>query len=310
MTAMLTPSGLYRVQHCAASAVLPARHPASGPGARRGTHVHAYLAAVATDGDVASVLAEMPPAVRALCGSIDLDEVPRGGEAEVALAHDFHTGKTRRLEGVGARDYSGATPREVAGTVDLLLPPRVGRGPVVVDWKTTSFSLDLDTVRPQLDCYALMAAGLFGTGQAECRVGIIADSGAVAWECWELGAERLSEVAQGLQATARRITAAGQALRAGVPLDVSEGAWCRWCPAALLCPLTEDVEARLGASDPGTAYLAQKRLEQVLEAAKRRTKVLVEAGHEVTWTEGDGRAYQLGLDSRGALKRYRAEGPC
>jgi hypothetical protein len=181
---------------------------------------------------------------------------------------------------------------------------------VVVDWKTTSFSLDLDTVHPQLDCYALMAAGLFGTGQAECRVGIIADSGAVAWECWELDAERLAEVASGLQATAQRILAAGQALRAGVPLDVHEGAWCRYCPGLLTCPLTEDVEARLGAQDPGEVYRATQRLGLVVEAAKRRVKTLVESEHEVTWTEGDGRAYQLGLDSRGALKRYRAEGPC
>lgn len=305
---MLSPSGLYRVQHCAASAVLPARHLAPGPGARRGTLVHAYLAAVATDGDVASVLAGMPPAVRALCGAIDLDEVPRGGEAEVALAYDLRTGKTRRLEGVGARDYSGATPREVAGTVDLLLPPQPRRGPVAVDWKTTSFSLDLDTVRPQLECYALMAAGLTGSPSAECWVGIIGDTGAVAWECWGLDAERLAEVASGLQATAQRILAAGQALRAGVPLDVHEGAWCRYCPGLLTCPLTEDVEARLGANDPGTAYLAQKRLKQLLEAAKRRTKTLVEAGHEVEWTEVDGRTWRLGLDSRDALKRYRADG--
>lgn len=308
MPAALTPSGLYRARQCPAACALPAVYPPASAGATRGSVVHAALAAYLTGQPLGPALEGAPDSARALVGSIDLGAVDRlvgtgARHVEEALALDVRSGAARVLPARGSRDYRAAGASEIAGTPDVVT---VEPGAVtVVDWKTGIHGLDLDAARAQLDVYALAACAVHGADAARCIVAAIGDAGELALTSWDLDWCGLSEAHAALLATWERVESARTRVAQGRTLDVTEGAWCRYCPALLSCPATVGVLARLQSPTAGEAYLAALRAEHLAEAARRRLRALVESESEVTWTDEAGRGWALRLGSDGALRRYR-----
>ena len=297
MVASLTASAMPRALACPASCALPAVSSTSDD-AQRGTQVHSYLQAIADGTPREDALATVAESVRALCERIDTRHVPRSGETEVAMAWDVETGRARRLDVDGHRQYA-PTPSEIPGTADLVL--WAGERPVVIDWKTTAFDFDLKSATAQLEHYALCVAEIAWADEVECAVGVIADDGAVEWSRWRLDAAALDRARD----RARRVWERVQAARAHQgEHDVTLGTHCRYCPSWRACPAHVRAVRQLAAGAPpsidadsiGAAYALARAAEQSAEAVREGIKRFVaengpvKAGNQL-----------VSLNKRGAL---------
>lgn len=252
MPARLTGSGLDRAAHCPPAFALPGvRHDSAD--AARGRGVHAYLEQLVAGAPRDEALATVTdPAVRSICEGIDPDQVC-AGEAEVSYAYNVRTGRARRTDTPGRMYETGDD--EIPGTMDRVHREPSGR-PVVTDWKNTSYSVDIEAARPQVEFYALCAARECGHPSAGCAVGVITEDGAIAWERWHLDEDALLLVAARVrrtwdkvqQARAEKLEYERSTGLVWVP-DVARGAWCRYCPAQVYCPAVR-AAVSLGAAMP------------------------------------------------------------
>lgn len=269
-------SQLARAFNCGASEHLP--HVAStNEHSARGTAAHAFMVRAREVGrDVALAEAEaLEDEHLALYDAIPLDELPAGGQREVALAWDHVADTTRVIGGAGHRDYAAVGATEYPGTYDY-----VGQGPgvaIVIDWKFGRKWLGPAAKSWQLRLGALAAARLIGADSARVAYFYLRDDGTygVSWATFD--AFDLAEIAAELRALAARLDAPGGAAH--------EGEWCDYCPAFDACPsklalarqigegtALAEVEARISAmtrDELAAAYLAIERYDVIAERARK-----------------------------------------
>lgn len=280
MPAKLSGSGLDRASHCAAAFALPAVQRESTD-ATRGTMVHAFLEQLVRGASRDEALAATHADVRALCATIDPDQVCPG-EAEVSYAYNVRTGRARRTNTPG-RSYDDAS-EEIPGTMDRVHVEETGR-PVVTDWKNTAYAVDLEAARIQVEFYALCAARECGHPSAGCAIAVVTDDGAIAWHRWHLDEDDLALVAQRTRRAWDKVQAARAAKAdyerttglAWTP-DVNRGPWCRYCPAQLYCPALR-AAVSLGSRMPAeiTPEIAAEAMlrAQDLDRAQKELRVVV-----------------------------------
>lgn len=224
-----TASQLDRVLACPASHCLPQVRRQS-EAATLGTAVHRFLQRAHDVGrDVA--LEEVDEIARDLCEQLPLNELPAGGRREVSFAWDMVTGKARVLG--TDRDYSDVGPNEYCGTADCV--GSVNGVGIVIDFKSGRY-VGEPSKAGQLLLLSLALAYTLDVDEVRGSFVYLKDDGTfirdeAAFDSFDLAAFALK-----LQALPAKIEAARAKIDAGQSPDVSNGPWCRFCPAAPSCP--------------------------------------------------------------------------
>jgi hypothetical protein len=223
-------SGFERVAACPASAVLPQHRNASAY-ADTGNSGHEVLCRFVLARRTAAAF-EAPIEWQGLCDAIAdfADKL----HPELAMAINVATLDARILGSNIGRDYQ-LRELEVAGTADLVGATETHA--IVIDAKTGWGEVTHPTRNKQLRLLALMACRVFGRDAA--RVAILrcheSDDGP-RWEWAELDAMDLDETAFDLDRTYRAVSLVAARVQAGRLPDVTEGSWCKYCPAKVTCP--------------------------------------------------------------------------
>lgn len=266
-------SGLQRAFNCTLSEQLP--HVGStDKHSERGTAAHAFIQHARKVGREAALLATRGDEHSALFEAIPLDELPVGGDQELALAWDYLSDSTRVLDGDGHRDYAAVTATEYPGTFDYV--GRDGDEAVVIDWKFGHRWLGPARDAWQLKLGARAASRLMDLDRARVAYFFLRDDGTygVSWASFD--AFDLAGIADDLRALASDLEEEGAA---------HEGDWCDYCPAFDACPsklalareigagtALSDIEKRVEEMSPtelGRAYLAIERYDEIAERARK-----------------------------------------
>jgi hypothetical protein len=228
-----TASALDRVLNCPASHALPQVRTQS-EAADFGTGVHAFMARAAEvgrDAALAEIADDAPH--RALCEQLPLDELPAGGRREIAFAWDMASGKARVLGCGTDRDYSTVADSEFCGTADLA-GALDGVG-VVIDWKSGRY-VGSPSTSGQLLFLSLALSAAMGLDEVRASFVYLRDDGTFYRDEATFDSFDLAAFAEKLRALPKRIAAARLQVSMGETPDVSNGPWCRHCPAAPSCP--------------------------------------------------------------------------
>lgn len=231
---MITASGIERVSACPASAALPQANSTSEP-AERGIAIHQFLATAKSMGRE-KALAAVPEAWRGVCEAIDLDSLPTMLLGEASYAYDPVTGKARFLGAGLNRDYSKAAPGEMCGTADVV---GVAEGPTafVADYKTGWGDVTAAANNPQLRFLALCASLAYpGIDEVVVEVIRIRDDGSAYRDTATLDALDLAQIAGEVGRLPSAVELVRATIAAGATPNVSEGPWCKYCPAWAACP--------------------------------------------------------------------------
>lgn len=144
-------------------------------------------------------------------------------EVEIPFAFDPETGVARRLEKGGHREYIGAKPHEIVGTVDALA--MVGDHPVVIDWKAGGYRLPPPSEHAQTRTNTLLAAYALKSDEATGMLAAIrADR--VWHESDEFDSRAITGTLGVLMGIHRRRLA---------PIEYHPGKDCKNCPAFKAC---------------------------------------------------------------------------
>lgn len=232
-----------------------------------GTEVHAAIEAVLSSEDVPTLSPEAQELLDVWAAW--WRRAPLGGaiwEPEVAYAYNPHTDKAVRLEGAAGRNYVGAGPDEIAGTVDA-----VGfhdeEKLVIVDWKTgQDFAGMTADARDnwQLRLYALAASRSHHVDTIEIVIARITPDG-VRTTSYTLDALELDAVAEEVKALVRAVPTAAP----------KPGAHCKRCRAVSVCPTTATAQDALVATPVSLTITADNagalllRLRQVQAACEQ-----------------------------------------
>lgn len=180
--------------------------------------------------------AGLPPAERAALGELAAawrawwGAWPHSGapaKRERALALNVATGAARPLPGAAHRDYSGATPEDVPGTVDLQVDAPAQ--PIVVDFKTGRGPHRVDDHLDQLAHGAACASSLTGAQLVTVAIAWVTPEG-VRWSERELDAFELTVFVEELRRLVEGLPEAQP--RPGLHCDDL------YCPARAVCPAT------------------------------------------------------------------------
>lgn len=177
---------------------------------------------------------------REMCAALPLDQLPVGGDLEVALAWDHETDTARVLNGDGHRDYAAARHTEFVGTADYV---GIDGGVVVVlDYKTGHRYLGPARESWQLRMLALAAARLAGVDAARVAYFYLHEDGTVvpAWASFD--AFDLADAADELRDLAFVLTESDEA-------TFREGDHCDYCPAWMSCPPKVALARAIGNGD-------------------------------------------------------------
>jgi hypothetical protein len=277
-----------RLWNCPASAVLPSATRVLKVG-RRGTDIHGHCQRVANVMPVMQSLLLVPAEVRPTCAGIDfqriwgdLDQV----RAEVAYALNARTDEVRELGVNIGRAYPDLGPDWVYGTVDLE-GCRIDGVWAVPDLKTGFLEVDDPEENFQLAFGARVVSLRHDADEIDSRVINIRTDGSIYTQLGNFNrmsldewGDRFIEIVDGVAQAKVDYDRSGRA-------DVSEGKWCRYCPALTACPAKtsmakamlptlQEVSARLGSmtlEERGRAYeiahdKAKPMLETILDSIK------------------------------------------
>lgn len=244
----ILPSGseLPRALRCPGSCVLPQVRQEPGEPAANGNAVHAFLEDIHNGMTPEDAITRVPTEHQAACRAIQLDQLPSrmleltACHAEITLAYNVDTGKTRYLGSGLRRDYSKADRTcEIVLTLDLCAVDK-GDGLWVWDWKT---GWGAEKVEPATSNPQLWAGGL-AWARARDRSSVtvgpvrITEHGFVdGTDTHAMDALDLDAFEAQLRAMTARVRALEERMHTTerVP-DVHEGHWCSGCPAFLACP--------------------------------------------------------------------------
>jgi Protein of unknown function (DUF2800) len=267
-------SAAERVSKCAASAALP-RVYSEGSHASRGKEIHAFLCAVLKGTPRDTALAAVPADLREFCAALP---APDAGTPELAFAWHSETGAVRVLGSDIGRDYQ-TDPAEIPGTADVVqLEPGACR---VDDYKSGFLEVTPAAANLQLGALALCAARVSGASEVTVRIRKITESATFEDDSAVLDVFALAEVEKLLKETVRHVHTALRLVRAKAMPNVTEGEWCRWCPARLACPAKmgaimalrapEGVATQFGAllgEDATQAHALYERAEEAMKTIR------------------------------------------
>lgn len=310
-------SGLNRDDHCPANRSLPEVQ-TNSPDAARGTSGHRYLELVGSGVDAEQALAQIADEHRQLCQDIELEDLPLDPEEyrqEVAFAFDLETGEGRELGAGLQRDYSARTPTEVVGTTDVIHRDRVD----VWDYKFEAFESRCPPPKknPQLLFLALAACRARGVDQATVGLIHIKADGSIWKESASLDAFDLDAFEWTLKGIRKKVLDAAAVVERGLTPQVSQGPWCRYCPATPHCPAilgllraaagqpeeilalrssglpetSESLHAALRNGTPDQWRAAYERMRQFEAAVKIAKGALWLLAGEQPFEVGDGQVY-------------------
>lgn len=298
---LFSASAAERAIACPASAALP-RVNTTSAAAKRGTHIHDYLRAIAENVNPTIALERVPEEYRDTCNKIHVNKaIGDLGAVSVEAAFALHV-QTRAARKLGVnlgRTYS-VDLYEVAGTIDVIGTDMSER-PVVLDWKTGQ-SVTPCKDNAQMLFAAVCAANHFGSDDVEARVAYVREDGYVHIDSHVFERFDLEDFVDRL---AMAHTSALEALatieQGGVP-DVSPGAWCDYCPAMHSCPAhvtlvraaaseLDTIATRIAALTPeegGKAWSLNKRIrtlsdtiDENLRKLAKKTPLPIGDTHEV-----------------------------
>lgn len=284
---MTTASSLPRLFGCVGHVALPHARTTS-EWSEAGTDRHSEQEAAIVAGD----LDTMPAKVRALIPA-DATSI----RAEVAVAYDVATGLARELGCSIGRAYEGLAPFEIPGTVDMVaLAP--GRA-LVVDWKSFE-DVGPPEQNPQALFYALCFARIHGADEVTVAISYL---GAGGTRHATLDSFELETFAQRLQRVYGEAAEQKARVASGRLPDVSEGPWCKHCPAIASCPAKvallrrivtgqeADDLAMMFPLDAETARAAYERLQSGKNLLRRVERALYAYAHETPIDLGGGRYF-------------------
>jgi RecB family exonuclease len=279
---VISASQLERIGHCPASAALPQVRSTSEY-AERGNAIHEYLATARSIGRD-KALAAVPEAWRPVCEAIDLDALPTMLLSEAAYAYDVDKRSARFLASGKARDYSKALPHELCGTADCVGID--GTTAYVGDFKTGWSAVTPAAKNPQLRFLALCVSLAYPDVETVVvEVIRIREDGSAWRDTATLDALDLAQIGEWVATIPGSVALAKAELEAGRAPDVHEGAWCKYCPAAIYCPAKVGL-LRIAANgnDPtapfmggplspdmaGSAFVLVERLRSIAKELERR----------------------------------------
>jgi hypothetical protein len=231
-----------RVIECPASAALPQVH-VETPQANLGTAVHAFMRRAKEVGRD-EALAEVPDDAehRAFCEQIPVEDFPQGGSPELSLAWNHRTDKARFLG--TDRNYSTVSEDEYCGTADLA--GSIDGVALIEDYKTGRvYEAAKDSA--QIKTLSLLQARAIGASDAIGRLRYLRDDGSYHVDEAEFSPFDLAEHAETLRKLPKEIARARLQVSMGEVPDVSNGPWCRYCPAAPACPAKTALARNMGA---------------------------------------------------------------
>lgn len=288
-----TASAVERVSACPASAILP-QHRTTSAYADTGNEGHAALCAYAKARRVAADY-EPPLEWQGLCEAVGAIEGDL--HAEVAMAINVATLEARVLGYDIGRNYN-LREFEIAGTADLVAvtPTHV----IVIDAKTGWGDVTRPARNGQLRTLGLMACRAFGRERAHVAI-LHCHEGDTdpRWQWAELDELDLDETAFQLERTFRAISLAASRAQAGRSPDVTEGPWCRYCPAKTSCPAKiglaiQVAEGRvidgsiveLTPERAGIAWRRARAMKQLIEQVEDAVKVCLDEHGEIPLPDG------------------------
>lgn len=276
----ITMSRLPIVVPCPSSWALPHVTTEAGAPAKRGSAIHAFLAAVSEIGRE-KALASVPEEYQDACEAIDTERLPTHLAPEVAFLLDLETGEAEELgRDIDRRYPADLGPMQIVGTADLVGIDEGSDAVVVYDYKTGWAAQEEAGLHWQIKSLALAAARAYG--QSAARIGIIRvpETGRPSYDVAELDAFDLDAIEAELRRTLEKVAQAREAVEAGRTPDVHMGSHCRHCPAAYSCPgqvgllravaVSPDVaEPALDELTPELAAEAYRRSQRIEEMLKR-----------------------------------------
>ncbi len=277
----VSASALERAFRCPGSFALPQANTTS-TWAEQGTANHAAQEEAAAAG-------EFPEDVLAILGSASAT-----AKAEVMLVYDYAS-DTGRIVGQGSgRGYGTLLPTEIPGTADILAcdADRV----YVIDRKLWRSAGSAQT-NAQLAHLALAACRALG--KHEATVALIYETGRV--DRADLDVIDLTAHRERLRVLERSLAEQTGRYQSGAMPDVAEGAWCRFCPAAHVCPAKIALVRRLISGeeasdislltplDGAAAAFAYERLGHARQLLKRIESAIYAYAAESPVPLGDGK---------------------
>lgn len=272
MTARITgidPTGstLDRTAMCVASAALPqvfdandedddsedeekAAERRATSAKRGGTAVHKFLERVAAVGREAA-LAEVDPTWFDRCASIDVAKLADllTLSTEIAVAYNWRADTARYLNPIMPRVYEIDEDEETALTIDVGAYDPKSETVYSGDYKGPRAWLPPPERSLQLGVGALALARINEASNAETEYVRLLDTGAPKrFGAWH-DVFGLAGIADRTRSTMLRvIDIRGEVDRGRTP-NVTEGPWCRYCPAKMHCPAkTAQIRAWMGGS--------------------------------------------------------------
>lgn len=235
MNPKISGSVLLRAEMCPASTCLPQVDSMTSYG-EIGNVVHKFLEDVRNHG-LPEALKAAPDRYRSLLALIDLDWLPLNPNdflAEVSFAFDTRTGAVRML-GVGlGRRYEIDREFEIACTLDSA-GQKEGVGKLA-DYKTGFADLGETAENRQLRFGALCIARAWNLGSVDIDVIHVPPEGGNPYHRRAtLDAFDLDAIADQVVEVFNRAKLAGDAIEAGVEPALTEGDWCKYCPAFTSC---------------------------------------------------------------------------
>lgn len=225
-----------RVRACPASAALPqirttnewAESGIDGHGA-----LNRYTKAVHADVPLPDALDAIPGEWQALCGAVGNNALAWGLRSEAAYAFNVATGASRFLGCDLERRYN-LEPFEIACTLDL--DGTDGDAAVVIDAKTGHGDVVAAKSNQQLRFQALCAARARGLDHARVALLRCTADGTPRWDWHHIEAWDLDAIEEDVRLAYAQASLAITDVRAGRVPNVTEGAHCKYCPAAPVCP--------------------------------------------------------------------------
>lgn len=283
IVAIPTGSQMDRILRCPASAALPQVLDANPSEHRdRGTAAHAFLARVDEVGREAA-LAEVDEQWRPFCAGIELAQLADRItlSTEVALAYNWRNDTARILDVLDARAYEVDPDAEIPLTIDLA---GVADGTVYSgDYKGPHAWLPEPEQSMQLGLAALALARLHDAWSAHVEYIRLRDDGTTRRFSAVLDAFGIESAAERVRTAMTQVEELRALVKAGTVPNVTEGPWCRYCPARQHCPAKTAMirsvlsdtaraipyEVPITAQNAGAAYMMLRRAKDVIATLER-----------------------------------------
>lgn len=314
-----TGSTLDRISHCTASAALPQVFDGNEREDRdRGTSMHSFLHRVAElkkagDADPrATALAEVDDQHRANCADLELAKLAPQLDmsTEVALAYNFLRDTARVLTPVAPRMYEVDTDEEVALTIDVggvAVDPNSKRASVYVgDYKGPYGWLPEPQTSLQLGTGALALARLHKARSAEVEYIRLRSDGTPKKFSATLDVFGLENAADRVADTMSSVKETRDAVARGAVPNVTEGPWCRYCPARQHCP-AKTALIRSVLHDPPAISMREAITSEnaaSVYAMVRKAKDAIAAAEGALYAYAKVEPIMLGTDDDGALRFF------